>query len=158
MYVRPQCHATTMPWSHIDSRMQVILNKKGDTYDGKISDVWSCGVMLFVTLVGQYPFERPEDKGDPQKMHKMIRRIVNVDYKLPSRVEVSDECKVWTELSLVSANKSRQTRWQHSVQQPGTLSVVTRVQRTKHQHTSLPVSTAAMSLGHSSLSAHAEVG
>lgn len=50
--------------------------------------------MLFVTLVGQYPFERPEDKGDPQKMHKMIRRIVNVDFKLPSRVEVSDECKV----------------------------------------------------------------
>lgn len=78
--------------------MQVILNKKGDTYDGKISDVWSCGVMLFVTLVGQYPFERPEDKGDPQKMHKMIRRIVNVDYKLPSRVEVSDECKVSTTL------------------------------------------------------------
>lgn len=76
--------------------LQVILNKKGDTYDGKISDVWSCGVMLFVTLVGQYPFERPEDKGDPQKMHKMIRRIVNVDYKLPSRVEVSDECKVCT--------------------------------------------------------------
>lgn len=74
--------------------MQVILNKKGDVYDGKKSDVWSCGVMLYVTLVGQYPFERPEDKGDPQKMHKMIRRIVSVDYKLPSRVEVSDDCKV----------------------------------------------------------------
>ena len=74
--------------------LQVILNKKGDTYDGKQSDVWSSGVMLYVTLVGQYPFERPEDKGDPQKMHRMIRRIVNVDYKLPSRVEVSDQCKV----------------------------------------------------------------
>jgi serine/threonine-protein kinase SRK2 len=49
--------------------------------------------MLFVTLVGQYPFERPEDKGDPQKMHRMIRRIVSVDYKLPSRVEVSADCK-----------------------------------------------------------------
>ena len=74
--------------------MQVILNKKGDTYDGKQSDVWSSGVMLFVTLVGQYPFERPEDKGDPQKMHRMIRRIVNVDYKLPSRVDVSPQCRV----------------------------------------------------------------
>jgi hypothetical protein len=50
--------------------------------------------MLFVTLVGQYPFERPEDKGDPQKMHRMIRRIVNVDYKLPSRVDVSPQCRV----------------------------------------------------------------
>ena len=76
--------------------MQVIMNKKGDTYDGKQSDVWSSGVMLFVTLVGQYPFERPEDKGDPQKMHRMIRRIVSVDYKLPSRVEVSPQCKVPT--------------------------------------------------------------
>lgn len=81
--------------------VQVILNKKGDVYDGKKSDVWSCGVMLYVTLVGQYPFERPEDKGDPQKMHKMIRRIVSVDYKLPSRVEVSDDCKVCSKLGPV---------------------------------------------------------
>jgi serine/threonine protein kinase len=79
---------------HCCTGTQVILNKKGDTYDGKQSDVWSSGVMLFVTLVGQYPFERPEDKGDPQKMHRMIRRIVNVDYKLPSRVDVSADCKV----------------------------------------------------------------
>jgi len=73
---------------------QVILNKKGDTYNGKQADVWSCGVMLFVTLVGQYPFERPEDKGDPQKLHKMIRRIVQVDYAFPSRVQASEGCQV----------------------------------------------------------------
>lgn len=70
------------------------MNKKGDTYNGKQSDVWSCGVMLYVTLVGQYPFERPEDKQDPQKLHKMIRRIVQVDYQLPSRVKVSEGCQV----------------------------------------------------------------
>lgn len=29
--------------------------------------------MLYVMLVGAYPFERPEDKQDPQKLQKMIQ-------------------------------------------------------------------------------------
>lgn len=72
---------------------EVILTTKGNTYDGKIADVWSCGVMLYVMLVGAYPFERPEDKHDNQKLQKMIQRILKVDYKLPSHVRLSEECK-----------------------------------------------------------------
>ena len=53
----------------------------------------SCGVMLYVMLVGAYPFERPEDKHDNQKLQKMIQRILHVDYHVPSHIRLSDDCK-----------------------------------------------------------------
>ncbi|XP_019190931.1 PREDICTED: serine/threonine-protein kinase SAPK3-like [Ipomoea nil] len=65
-----------------------VLSRK--EYDGKIADVWSCGVTLYVMLVGAYPFEEPED---PRNFRKTIGRILSVQYSIPDYVRVSADCR-----------------------------------------------------------------
>ncbi|KAF2316602.1 hypothetical protein GH714_041943 [Hevea brasiliensis] len=66
---------------------EVLLKKE---YDGKIADVWSCGVTLYVMLVGAYPFEDPDE---PKNFHKTILRILKVQYSIPDYVHISPECQ-----------------------------------------------------------------
>ncbi|KVI01986.1 Protein kinase, ATP binding site-containing protein [Cynara cardunculus var. scolymus] len=66
---------------------EVLLKKE---YDGKIADVWSCGVTLYVMLVGAYPFEDPEE---PKNFRKTIQRILNVQYSIPAYVHISTGCR-----------------------------------------------------------------
>ncbi|KAK7263089.1 hypothetical protein RJT34_30673 [Clitoria ternatea] len=65
---------------------EVLLKQE---YDGKLADVWSCGVTLYVMLVGAYPFEDPNE---PKDFRKTIQRILSVQYSIPDFVQISPEC------------------------------------------------------------------
>ncbi|XP_049346236.1 serine/threonine-protein kinase SAPK10-like isoform X2 [Solanum verrucosum] len=66
---------------------EVLLRKE---YDGKIADVWSCGVTLYVMLMGAYPFEDPDE---PKDFRKTINRILSVQYSVPENIQISEECR-----------------------------------------------------------------
>jgi serine/threonine protein kinase len=50
-----------------------LLLADGFVYDKQIADVWSCGVTLYVMVVGAYPFEDPEE---PKNFRKTIQVIL----------------------------------------------------------------------------------
>jgi len=71
--------------------------KATGNYDGKKADIWSCGVMLYVMLFGQYPFETQAAGGPKLEADRRIRtmmdRITNMQWSIPAGVDISEECR-----------------------------------------------------------------
>eukprot|EP00770_Monocercomonoides_exilis_P011368 MONOS_11312.1-p1 / transcript=MONOS_11312.1 / gene=MONOS_11312 / organism=Monocercomonoides_exilis_PA203 / gene_product=Serine / transcript_product=Serine / location=Mono_scaffold00561:38499-40993(-) / protein_length=773 / sequence_SO=supercontig / SO=protein_coding / is_pseudo=false len=57
---------------------------EGKMYAGQMSDVWSCGVILFALVCGYLPFE-------DQNTQALYQKILNARYRCPSTL--SSECK-----------------------------------------------------------------
>ena len=90
-----------------------VLSRK--QYAGEIADVWSCGVTLYVMLVGAYPFE---DANDPRNFRKTIQRIMGVKYSFPANLPLSRECHdlmgkifVANPLKRISLSQIKQHPW-----------------------------------------------
>eukprot|EP00697_Spironema_sp_BW2_P005007 gnl/Spiro4/16757_TR9020_c0_g1_i1.p1 gnl/Spiro4/16757_TR9020_c0_g1~~gnl/Spiro4/16757_TR9020_c0_g1_i1.p1 ORF type:complete len:388 (+),score=62.02 gnl/Spiro4/16757_TR9020_c0_g1_i1:44-1165(+) len=52
-----------------------VVRRQG--YDGRLSDIWSCGVILFVMLAGRLPFDEPSTT-------TLFRKIANAEFVWPS--------------------------------------------------------------------------
>lgn len=56
----------------------------GKKYNGLMSDIWSCGVILFAMVCGYLPFEDPNT-------NLLYKKILNAEYSIPQFV--SDDCR-----------------------------------------------------------------
>ena len=52
---------------------------KGEKYDGRKADVWSCGVILYALLVGALPF-------DDDNLKHLLEKIKKGSFQIPSYV------------------------------------------------------------------------
>lgn len=66
------------------AQIQVLLGHNG--YDGKLADVWCCGVVLYTMLAAAFPFSRAQQQNQPTGLSKTFKRILKGEYTVPPYV------------------------------------------------------------------------
>ncbi|ORX34784.1 kinase-like domain-containing protein [Kockovaella imperatae] len=101
---------------------EIIMGKK---YDGRQTDCWALGVLLFALLVGQLPFD-----SDHEERRKKMMRIAKADFRWPSTVGTQGAREIVQTLLMRDPKKrsSADQLWNHPwMQGPGGISRPTQV-------------------------------
>ena len=72
----------------------------GCKYDGIMTDIWSCGIILYAMLCGCLPF-------DDYSEDKLYSKIIRGSYEYPPMIKISDEVKNFINSILVVNPKER---------------------------------------------------